>query len=271
MQVIQLNNFFGAEIQGVNVTDASDNTIAELKELWLEHKVLVFHNQDITPQEHVQFSRHFGELEIHPFAKKLPNLPEVLVLESGGPTGRSHYSATDWHSDVSYREKPPMGSILRGVVIPEVGGDTCFSDATEAFNRLDEKTKFQVSELFAIHDWFKKNHHVLEESEYEEMRKKYPFVKHPVIRTHPETNQKAIFTNDFFTSHIDGLEDQESSWILRKLENAIRDASIQIRVHWDRNTIVMWDNRCVQHSGTDDFLPAHRRVERTTIMGDRPY
>ena len=271
IEVKKLNNFFGAEVLGIDAANPTAETIDDLKEMWLEHKVLVLRNQNLTPEQHIQFSRCFGDLEIHPFANNRTDLPELLILESGGPTGKKRYSATDWHSDVTYREKPPMGSILRGVVVPEVGGDTCFSNAVEAFKRLDDRTKDKVDGLFATHDWFKKNHHVLEKTEYENTRKKYPFVSHPVIRTHPETNQKAIFTNNFFTSHINDIDEQESKRLLRKLEDAISDASIQIRIRWDQSTLVMWDNRCVQHTGTDDFIPAHRRMERTTIVGDSPF
>ena len=271
IEVKKLNNFFGAEVLGIDAANPTAETIDDLKEMWLEHKVLVLRNQNLTPEQHIQFSRCFGDLEIHPFANNRTDLPELLILESGGPTGKKRYSATDWHSDVTYREKPPMGSILRGVVVPEVGGDTCFSNAVEAFKRLDDRTKDKVDGLFATHDWFKKNHHVLEKNEYENTRKKYPFVSHPVIRTHPETNQKAIFTNNFFTSHINDIDEQESKRLLRKLEDAISDASIQIRIRWDQSTLVMWDNRCVQHTGTDDFIPAHRRMERTTIVGDSPF
>ena len=271
MKVVRLNNFFGAEVQGIDLRNLSRKAINDLQRLWLEYKVLVVRNQSLTSKEHVNFSKHFGDLEIHPFAKKHDDYQEILVLESGGLTGKTHYSATDWHSDVTYREKPPMGSILRGVVVPEVGGDTCFANAVEAYNRLDLETKSAISELTATHDWFKKNHHVLDKKDIESTRKKYPLVSHPVIRTHPETGEKAIFTNNFFTAYIDGVTENKSNMFLRRLENAIRDPSIQIRVRWDDTTVVLWDNRCVQHTGTDDFLPAHRRMERTTILGDRPF
>ena len=257
IEVKKLNNFFGAEVLGIDAANPTAETIDDLKEMWLEHIVLVLRNQNLTPEQHIQFSRCFGDLEIHPFANNRTDLPELLILESGGPTGKKRYSATDWHSDVTYREKPPMGSILRGVVVPEVGGDTCFSNAVEAFKRLDDRTKDKVDGLFATHDWFKKNHHVLEKTEYENTRKKYPFVSHPVIRTHPETNQKAIFTNNFFTSHINDIDEQESKRLLRKLEDAISDASIKISYRWDQSTLVMWDSRSVRHTGTDDIIPAH--------------
>ena len=271
MKVVRLNNFFGAEVQEIDLRDLSSKAIDDLQSLWLEHKVLVLRNQSLTSEQHINFSKHFGDLEIHPFGNKHVNHQEILVLESGGSTGKIHYSATDWHSDVTYREKPPMGSILRGVVIPEVGGDTCFADATAAFDRLDPEIKRKVEEHSATHDWYTESNPSAPKDEDEVDREKYPLVHHPVIRTHPETKAKAIYTNNFFTSHIDGVEKEESQYLLRKLADAIRDPSIQIRVRWDETTVVMWDNRCVQHTGTDDFIPAHRRMERTTIIGDRPF
>ena len=162
MKVSRLNNFFGAELQGIDLRNLTSKTVDDLKSLWIEHKVLVIRNQSLTTEEHVNFAKNFGHLEVHPFARKHPNYQEILVLESGGNTGKTHYSANDWHSDVTYREKPPMGSILRGVVVPKVGGDTCFADAIAAYNRLDAEMKAAVSDLTATHDWFKKNYHVLD-------------------------------------------------------------------------------------------------------------
>ena len=271
MEVTKLNNFFGAEIQGIDLANLTDENIDDIKQLWLTHKVLVLRNQVLTPEEHVDFSRNFGDLEAHPHVQKNrgdPDIPEILILEAGGS---KRALATDWHSDVTFKEKPPMGSILRGVIIPEVGGDTCFADATAAFDRLDPETKRKVEALSATHDWYTESNPSAPKDEDEVDREKYPLVHHPVIRTHPETKERAIFTNNFFTSHIDGVDEEESEYLLRKLAEAIRDPSIQIRVRWDETTVVMWDNRCVQHTGTDDFLPAHRRMERTAIAGDRPF
>ena len=274
MKVTKLNGFFGAEIQKIDLVNITDENIDDIKQLWLTHKVLVLRNQVLTLEEHINFSRRFGDLEVHPFGNIHPEHPEVLVLETGGETGKQSYSATDWHSDVTYREKPPMGSILQGKVIPPVGGDTCFSDAVEAYNRLDPEIQIIVDELSAIHDWNKmtsQGKNPLRDNTLDEMRQTFPLISHPVIRTHPETKERAIFTNNFFTSHIDGVGEEESEYLLRKLAEAIRDPSIQIRVRWDETTVVMWDNRCVQHAGTDDFLPAHRKMERTAITGDRPF
>ena len=138
MNVNKLSEYIGAEISQLDLGNLSSKEIKEVKQAWLTHKVLVFRNQNISTDNHINFGRYFGELEIHPFADNLEAYPEVILLEAGGDSIRQEYKAAeDWHIDVSFREKPPMGSILRGKVIPETGGDTLFSNAAAAYEKLD--------------------------------------------------------------------------------------------------------------------------------------
>ena len=275
MQIQKLSEHIGAEISDVNLGNLQSEELSDIKKAWLDHKVLVFRNQQITTEAHIAFGRNFGELEIHPFAENLEEHPEVIVLEAGGDSARQNYNAAkDWHIDVSFREKPPMGSILRGKVIPQEGGDTRFSSAAAAYEKLEADIKDRVDELFAVNDYtkmFGPSTRFNSEESHTENIKEYPPVLHPVIRTHPETGSRSIFTNNFFTSHIDGVEDAESVYLLGELAEAIRDPDVQFRVQWEPETFVMWDNRCVHHVATDDFLPLYRRMERVTIAGDRPY
>jgi|TARA_A100001037_G_scaffold302270_1_gene333508 taurine dioxygenase len=275
MKIQLLSEHIGAEISGIQLDNLNENAVAEIKEAWLEHKVLVFRDQEISTEAHIAFGKNFGDLEIHPFADNLEDHPEIIVLEAGGDSPRQNYNAAkDWHIDVSFREKPPMGSILRGKVIPEKGGDTRFSNAAAAYENLDPEIKARVDELSAVNDYtkmFGPSTRFNSEESHEENIKEYPPVLHPVIRTHPETGKRSIFTNNFFTSHIEGVDGEESDYLLGKLAEAIRDPSIQFRVQWEPETFVMWDNRCVHHVATDDFLPLFRRMERVTISGDRPY
>ena len=275
MKIQQLSEHIGAEISGIQLDNLNEDAVAEIKEAWLEHKVLVFRDQEISTEAHIAFGKNFGDLEIHPFADNLEDHPEIIVLEAGGDSPRQNYNAAkDWHIDVSFREKPPMGSILRGKVIPEKGGDTRFSNAAAAYENLDPEIKARVDELSAVNDYtkmFGPSTRFNSEESHEENIKEYPPVLHPVIRTHPETGKRSIFTNNFFTSHIEGVDGEESDYLLGKLAEAIRDPSIQFRVQWEPETFVMWDNRCVHHVATDDFLPLFRRMERVTISGDRPY
>ena len=260
----------GAEVSGLDMAEVDAATAQELRQLWLTHKVLVLRDQHVSIDEHIAFGRLFGELEIHPFTEGIDGHPEIVLLEAGGDTGKSFVAAA-WHSDVTWRAEPSMGSILRGRDIPAVGGDTCFADATAAYERLDDDWKERVDDLVAVHDYARVFGARVKSEERDAMREKYPPQRHPVIRTHPETGARGIYTNIGFTSHIEGVEAEESDAILRHLERSIMNPSVQMRVRWRPDTFVMWDNRAVQHSATTDFLPAYRRMERVTIVGDRPY
>ena len=275
MKIQPLSEHIGAEISGIQLDNLNQDAVAEIKQAWLEHKVLVFRDQKISTEAHIAFGKNFGELEIHPFADNLEDHPEIIVLEAGGDSPRQNYNAAkDWHIDVSFREKPPMGSILRGKVIPAKGGDTQFSNAAAAYEKLQPEIKARVDKLSAVNDYtkmFGPTTRFNSEESHEDNIKEFPPVLHPVIRTHPETGKRSIFTNNFFTSHIEDVDGEESDYLLSKLAEAIRDTSIQFRVQWEPETFVMWDNRCVQHVATDDFLPLFRRMERVTISGDRPY
>ena len=275
MKIKKLTEHIGAEISDIRIDSLEQSEVDEIKEAWLAHKVLVFRNQPISVEAHIAFGKHFGELEIHPFADNLDDYPEIIVLEAGGDSPRQNYNAAqDWHIDVSFREKPPMGSILRGKSIPKHGGDTHFANAAAAYERLDSNLKSRVDDLFAVNDYtkmFGPSTRFNSDESHEENKTKFPPVLHPVIRTHPETCLRSIFTNNFFTSHIDGLDREESEYLLAKLAEAVRDEELHFGVQWQPETFVMWDNRCVQHVATDDFLPLYRRMERVTIAGDRPF
>ena len=275
IKVELLAEHIGAEITDISIDSLDESQISEIKQAWLKHKVLVFRDQDISIKSHIEFGKLFGDLEIHPFADNHEDYPEVIVLEAGGETSRQHYNAAqDWHIDVSFREKPPTGSILRGKVIPEYGGDTHFANASIAYQMLDPEIRKRVDSLFAVNDYtkmFGPSTRFNDEKSHKENSKKFPPVLHPVIRSHPETGHRSIFTNNFFTSHIDGISSEESDYLLGKLAEAIRNPDLHLRIKWEPETFVMWDNRCVQHVASDDFLPSYRRMERVTIAGDRPY
>ena len=154
MEIQKITGNIGAEITDIDLANVSDEEIGEIKKAWLDHKVLVLRDQHITEEEHIAFGRKFGELEIHPFARGghvgLGNHPELLRIASNA---EKEFAAVKWHSDVTWREEPSMGSILRGVVIPETGGDTCFASAAAAYESLPSDVKSQIDDLYAIHDF----------------------------------------------------------------------------------------------------------------------
>ena len=260
----------GAEITGVDMGDLTIETAEELRKAWLDHKVLVLRDQHITQEQHIAFGRMFGELEVHPFTENDDGHPEIVVLEAGGDTGKT-FVAAGWHSDVTWRAEPSMGSILRGVQIPSAGGDTCFADAGAAYQRLSQEWKDRVDDLVAIHDFTQTFGQRLSPEERAEKQKEYPPARHPVVRTHPETGQRTIYTNRSFVREIEGCSAEESQEIVDHLERQIMNPSVQCRIRWEVDTFVMWDNRSVQHFATDDFWPETRHVERVTIVGDAPF
>ena len=268
IEVHPLTATLGAEVSGIDMADVDDATIDELRKIWLDHKVLVLRNQPITVEEHIAFGRRFGDLEVHPFATGRTGYPEIVKIKS---TAEHQYAASNWHSDVTWREEPSMGSILRGVVIPAAGGDTCFADAAAAYDRLSDEWRARVDDLFAIHDFSMTFGRRLSPEERAEKQREFPPARHPVIRTHPETGARGIYTNRTFVSHIEGVTAEESEEIVDHLERAIMNPSVQCRIRWEVDTFVMWDNRAVQHNATNDFWPETRHVERVTVVGDRPF
>lgn len=266
LEVTPLTATLGAEVGGVDLAALDDTAFAELQRLFLEHKVLFFRDQRLTLDEHIAFGRRWGDLELHPFASE-GDSPEIVQLES---TAEQPYAASLWHSDVTWRPEPSLGSILRARVVPAAGGDTLWADACAAYDRLSDSTKERVDGLTATHDWLRVFGAGLSAEARDAERAKHPVVHHPVVRTHPETGAKGIYTNRAFVSHIDDVEPEESEALLDRLERAIMDPSVQCRFRWEVDSVAMWDNRCTQHYATDDFWPAHRRMERVTVVGDRP-
>jgi taurine dioxygenase len=267
LDVRPLTPTIGAEIFGIDLSTLCDaGTLAELNKAWLDYKVLFFRDQHITSEQHVAFCRQFGELEVHPFVPAKPNFPEVMVL-----VANEHRKGNEntWHSDVTWRQEPSLGSMLRAVEIPPVGGDTLFSDMEAAFDALDEELKAKLVGMTAIHD-FARVFPVRDDAKRAELREKYPPAEHPVIRTHPATGRRSIYVNAAFTSHIVGLPTDESARLLRMLYRQAAIPEYQCRLRWAPDTFALWDNRCVQHYAVSDYFPSSRRMERVTIVGDRP-
>ena len=263
----------GAEVGNIDLTQQlSDQTLADLRQALLDWKVLFFRDQDITTEQHLAFARRFGELEIHPFAPSKPGYPEVLAITHNEKSrGRENM----WHSDVTWREAPSLGSILRALEIPPLGGDTLFADMYAAYDGLSDAVKAKIDGATAIHDFAHFRLGMVKAGkspeEIEAFNKKYPMMEHPVVRTHPETGRKAIYVNAAFTQHIVGMGKPESDALLAHLYAQARIPEYQCRFRWEKHSLAFWDNRSGQHYAASDYFPAVRRMERVTIIGDRPY
>jgi taurine dioxygenase len=268
----------GAEIGGVDLGRPLDpDTVAAIRAALLQYKVIFFRDQDISHEAHVAFGRHFGDLEGHPVLPTVPGHP--LILDIQGIDGIQFTSDTiaagrlsdKWHTDVTFRENPSMGGILRARVMPALGGDTLFADTAAIWRDLPDRVKDRIDGLKAEHDILQSFGGRVSDEKREELRVTTPPVAHPVARTHPETGEKALYVNRTFTSRILDVDEAESRELLRYLTGKVKQPEYQVRFHWSPNAIVFWDNRPTQHYAVLDYWPHHRVVERVTIVGDRPF
>ncbi len=270
--VKRLSPSIGAELLEVDLKKSLTKDLKdEIYKALLVYKVIFFREQDLTIEEHLNFARNFGELEIHPFAVNDETYPEVLkITHNEKSKGREN----TWHSDVTWRLKPSLGSILRMKECPEVGGDTLFSDMYSAYEGLDENIKEKLEGAIAVHDFsgfrLRLEKKGASKEEIEAFNRKYPMPEHPVIRTHPDTKRKLIYVNAAFTKYIKDWDSEESRKMLEYLYSRASIPEYQCRFTWKDNSIAFWDNRSVQHYAASDYWPKVRRVERVTIKGDRP-
>ncbi len=267
IDVRPMTGSIGAEIAGVDLRELDDELVAELRQAWLDHKVLFFRDQDLTHQQHLDYGRALGELEVHPFSDQVEGHPEILVIDSKPD---AFISAETWHSDVTFREAPPLGSILLGRIIPPYGGDTCFANMELAYEMLPDATKEEIDGLYAIHSYVKAFGKGMSEEQLAEAQQKYPDQKHPLVRTHPETGNKGLFMARNFMLTIDGMTAEESKELRYRLYEQSKIPELQVRFRWQPNSIAQWDNRCTQHYAIPDHGGQRRRVERVTLIGDRP-
>jgi taurine dioxygenase len=268
LEITPLTPAIGAEIWGVDLAEPLDDAmIAELRQALLDHLVIFLRGQDITDEQHLAFALRFGPLSVSPLATKYQERPTVTVLDQVSPKGEG---ADEWHSDNTFMPKPPMGSILRAVQLPSVGGDTCFSNMYAAYEALSPAMQSFVDGLRAVHDITKPMRKALAAGhttlDLAEMQQRWPPIEHPVVVTHPETGRRALFVNRNSTTHIVGLSERENDALLPFLLDHVRSPEFQCRFHWEVGSMAFWDNRCVQHYAVADYTE-RRVMHRVTVDG----
>lgn len=262
----------GAEIAGVDLREPlGQDDVARIERALLDHLVVFFRDQEITPAQQIEFGRRFGELCFPPFMTQHGDDPELLVLDQVNPKGEG----TDvWHSDNTFMEEPPLGSILRAIQLPKIGGDTCFASAYAAYEAFSPQMRTFLDGLEAVHDLTatleRANAAGHTNDDVEAILTASPPVVHPVVRTHPLTGRKALFVNANSTTRIVGLSDRESALLLPFLCDQIRSPEFQCRFEWAPNSIAFWDNRSAQHLAVADYHE-RRIMHRVTVAGDKPF
>ncbi len=265
IEIEPLNPVIGAIVHGVDLgSPLSDEIFESIHEAWMQHLVLFFHDQTISPAQHLAFGQRFGKLHIHPAAPYAHNNPALMVIHTDRNSKRQNGSG--WHSDVSADEEPPLGSILHLTRVPPYGGDTLFANMYAAYDALSKPIQRLLCELQARHV-----------SDYTGVygnhppQREFPSAVHPVVRTHPITGKQALFVNAGFTKRILGVSRVESDTLLSMLFKHVTDPTFQCRFRWKPNAVAMWDNRCVQHFAIWDYYPEARSGIRVTVQGDRPF
>ena len=256
---------FGAELApDIRLLDLDDNGIEAFQQLAAERGVLVVRDQVMTPDEQVCFARRLGELFETPMNRgRFPD--ELIVIHADEKS--KYVAGSEWHSDVSSEEVPPGLSMLRLEEVPPSGGDTIFADMTQVFESLSKPIQSLLLGLNARHD---PRGHYLYVSGAKRMDE-LPAAVHPVVRTHPRTGRPSLFVNAGFTARIVELSQLESDALLKMLyDQVVYTVEAQIRIHWEPNTVVFWDNRVVQHRASWDYFPARRHGYRATIVGEAP-
>jgi taurine dioxygenase len=283
IEVNPLTCTIGAELGNVHLGAAAedDDLMAQIRALLLQYRVVFFRNQDITRAEHVAFARRFGELEDHPVVGSHPDYPGLVQIYKT-PEHPLDRNENSWHTDATWREKPPMGCVLRCVECPPYGGDTMWVNMVEAYERLPEDIKARIAPLRARHSIEASFGAAMPIEKRLALKAQYPDAEHPVVRTHPETGEKILFVNGSFTTHFTnyntpanvryGLDKAPgSTQLLSYLVSQAMIPEFQVRFRWQKNSVAFWDNRSTQHYAVMDYQPCHRKMERAAIVGDQPF
>jgi taurine dioxygenase len=274
----------GAEIAGVNLGRLDDDTFKEIKAAWLEHLVIFFRDQNITPEQQIAFAKRFGDIHHHPFMKGMDEYPDILeIIKEEGDTKAF---GEVWHTDQAFNPKPAKATILYAKETPSAGGDTLFTNLYLAYETLSEPMKALLADVktWNVGDRKKLMHAdkigVTPDGRYagnEKMSAKLrdpgelqTEAAHPLVRTHPETGRKALYLSNH-TQTLVGFKSGEAKPILDYLAEHAVEPEFTCRFRWQVGSMAIWDNRCTQHRALNDYHGKRRRMHRITIAGDAPF
>ena len=284
LDIAPLSGSIGAEIRGLDLHQTLDpETVAAVRQALLDYKVIFFPGAHLSPEEHKSFAALFGEPTVaHPVIPGLDDHKEVFEIDYtkartmyAERKGEEYGDRERWHTDVTFVERPPLGSILNAIVIPPAGGDTLWADTQAAYEDLSQPIRQLVDRLTAVHDGNRNFSTLLKQfgqGEWDgETFTELKSVEHPVVRTHPETGRKNLFVNPGFTRSIKGLTPKESDALLSFLYEHMTTPEYIVRYRWEEGDLGFWDNRTTMHYAIGDYGDAHRVIQRVTIKGDKPF
>lgn len=261
----------GAEISGLTPESILDPEVKkELSRALLEWKVLFLSVPNCTRIDQQNLANIWGSMEVFPLKTVPSDTPEVDRFEHHE---KKIAVQNVWHVDGSWFPEPSLGAVLRALELPQSGGgDTMWCDTAAVYDNVPDDLKKLIDGRNAVHDhtWL---HHVgvLDDDDFAEVKEKFPPVRHPMVRTHPETGRKCLFVDRIFTSLVDGMDERESFELVNRLCDLIEVPEFQVRHQWKVGEIAIWDNRTTQHYAVNDYAPERRVMERVTIKGDKPF
>ena len=270
MKIEQVTPVIGAELSGIDLNHLSSNELDDIYGALIEHKVIFFRDQNLTPEAHLAFAKSFGEPEApHPIYPSIEGYENIVLLKSGAG---SKPDTNDWHKDMTFKANPPFTSILHAIQVPDVGGDTMWSNTNAAYTALPLMWQNYLTDMEAIHDigtfrndlYFKGGIEAVNDG-----LKNTGSAVHKIVDTHPVSGLKYLNVNQSFTRHIIGEIQGESDRILQYLYQHMAKPEFQVRLRWRNNTVAMWDNRITHHYAICDYLPKVRHMQRVTVLRDK--
>jgi taurine dioxygenase len=274
LSVQRISGALGALITGVDLREPLSAALAaEIRGVLLEHHVIFFRNQPLSPAQYMAFARAMGEPVEYPFVKGLPDFPEIIEVKKLEHE-RTNFGGI-WHTDTAYLERPPMGSMLLAREIPPYGGDTLFANQVMALDALSPTLRGVLEGLRGVNSSAKADVSRTREDRIkggdgrDDARKEY-MAEHPVVRTHPETGRKSLYVNTAHTVRFAGMSEEESAPLLRYLHEVQIRPEFTCRFAWEPGSLAFWDNRCTLHNPVNDYHGFRRVMHRITLAGDRP-
>lgn len=279
IRVSPIAGAIGAEISGVDLSrPLDDETFAAVRQAFLDHLVIFFHDQTMTPDQHKAFCKRFGPLDLDRFVMPLEGHPEVLVVAK--QESETYAFGNVWHADVTFYERPPLGSVLYALEVPDYGGDTLFANMYLAYETLSPGLRRTLDGLTAVHSAVHAYGRAALDTKFGEDRtikirrdrdnEATTEMEHPVIRTHPDTGRKCLFVNPAYTIRFKDMTVEESQPLLTYLYAHASRPEFTCRFRWAKGDVAFWDNRCAWHRANNDYHGSRRIMHRVTIIGDRP-